>query len=912
MQASTIKFWFLSGCILSYLLAPKPTTAQIVPDTTLPNNSIVNINGNTFNITGGTQAGGNLFHSFKDFSVRTDSGAFFNNAVDIQNIISRVTGGSISNIDGFIRANGSANLFLINPNGIVFGSKARLEIGGSFFASTASSLKFADGTEFRTDGTQTTPLLTISVPTGLQFGANPASIQNQSQFNGEVGLQVQPGKTLALVGGDVVLDGGFLTARGGRIELGSVAGNNSVSLKQIDQSWVLGYEGIQNFQDISLSNAAYVNTESDKGGDIQIQGRNVTLTGGSQVVSATKKNEAGNVKVSASEQLELAGATSLGPSGLFNRVRNGAQGGGGSLQIETKQLIVRDGAQISASTDGGQGVDLNVNASESVELTGGSAQNPAGLLARVQSGAKGKGGTLTIDTRQLIVRDGAQVSASTFGAGDAGNLIVNASELVKVEGRSSNNNPSGLFAQVQTISGQPTTGNAGNLTINTPKLEVLGGAQISTTARSQGSGGTVTINAPNSIFLSGASQQAQPTPDDRNRSGVFVLADTGSTKNAGVLNINTGVLTVENGARISAETRGFGNGGTANLDVGKLVIQNGGEVRAGSLSSGEGGNIDVKASESVQVIGTGTIGSTPVPSTLSAEATSSGKAGNLNIQTPRLDVRDGGQVTVRSQQGLGQAGSLTITANDIRLNNGKLTATTNAEVGGNIRLQNVDQLLMENNSLISAQAFNEAKGGNINIDAANGIIVGVPGQSNDIVANAVRGNGGNITITTSGIYGFRVGRSTPNTNDIDASSQFGLPGTVNINRSDVDPTQAFVELPADPVDPSTQIASSCAATNVATNGQFIISGRGGLPPNPNEPLSTDVIWSDTRIPNITAQQQPSQVTAVKPPSKQADVVKIVPATGWVFNGKGQVTLISSATTNNPHPSLQNSASCAAR
>ena len=183
---------------LCCLVSTSPARAQITSDGTL-STTVNSSNGRDFTINDGDRAGGNLFHSFGEFSVPTGGSAFFNNSATIENIISRVTGGSISSIDGLIRANGIANLFLLNPAGIIFGHNASLQIGGSFLASTADSLLFADGTEFSANPAAP-PLLTINAPIGLNFRSNqPGVIANRGNL--------AVGQDLTLSAGNLDLEG---------------------------------------------------------------------------------------------------------------------------------------------------------------------------------------------------------------------------------------------------------------------------------------------------------------------------------------------------------------------------------------------------------------------------------------------------------------------------------------------------------------------------------------------------------------------------------------------------------------------------------------------------------------------------------------------------------------------------------
>lgn len=350
-------------------------SAQITTDSTLPNNSVVTPDGSTINITGGTQAGSNLFHSFREFSVPTNGTAYFNNAADIQNIISRVTGLSASNIDGLIRANGAANLFLINPSGIIFGQNASLNVGGSFLASTASAVKFADGFEFSATAWQTTPLLTINVPIGLQYGANPGSILYQSN------LEVQPGNTLALVGGDVSFDGGIMFAPNKLVELGGLATEGTLGLSLDGNRLQLSSPNGVARSDVSLINALVY------GNDINIKAKTLLIDKDSVIWAD------GNISIQASDSVFLKDSTVRADGNLL-------------VQASDSVSITRDNYSAFRIKDNTYITKTNNITAKNVHIQARSVSLNNGSVISARIGDARERGLLTVKANQINLDQG--------------------------------------------------------------------------------------------------------------------------------------------------------------------------------------------------------------------------------------------------------------------------------------------------------------------------------------------------------------------------------------------------------------------------------------------------------------------------------------------------------------------------
>ncbi|MEH2024397.1 MAG: S-layer family protein [Nostoc sp.] len=878
---STLTIGFLSSALVlpAILLWSRCAIAQVTSDGTT--NTIVNPNGNNFTILNGIQKGNNLFHSFSNFSVPTGGSARFDliNTPNIATIFSRVTGGNVSNIDGLIQTlnnNNPVSLFLMNPAGIVFGPNASLNIGGSFVGTTANSIKFADGTEFSAVNPTEKPLLTISVPIGLQMGSNAGSIEVQGAQppNSASGLQVKTGQTLALVGGQIDMSAANLSSPDGRIELWALQ-NGEVAMNA--QPWQLtSSAATANWGTITLQQTSLIDASGINGGAINIRGSGLTLQDGSNIKSSTSARVGQSITVQTTEFVDLLGISGPGQevlSGIHTSVENvlgvgdPATGRAGNIIVETRRFQALNTGWLQSSTSGNnsQTGDITVKAVDII-LNGYSRFGIVSAITNLTLfGNNNKAGQITIDAARISLIDGGRISSDMIsGSGSTGDISIHATESFKLQGVSSQGLASAVLSSLQAGS----TGQGGQITIDAGSLVLSNGGAITTglsgpgTNRfgsfpgTSGTAGNITIRAKDV-------QVSDPVSDG------FSGANTGIT------------VSVANGAT--------GQGGNINLTADNLRVFNGGQITSSNLGQGLAGSINLQAKNiDVQGISPSRINGQLLPSAITASSDNAFAAGSVNITANLLQVRDGAQITV-SNTGSGDAGNLNVTAGNLFLDKGaSLRAEVNGGNQGNINLTTNEVLLLRHGSNITTNAQGASTGGNININAA--AIVGLANENSDIVANAILGSGGNINITTQTILGLQFRPQLTPQSDITASSQFGLSGTVEVNTIGTDLSSGLVELPANITDTSQQIASGCSANQ---GSSFVATGRGGIPQNPTQDVRSDVYdglrlrtWADIR--DISAYRKTQKVQAQIPPTPEV----LVQATFWHRNAQGKIELVA--------------------
>jgi filamentous hemagglutinin family protein len=910
-----------------------PTDAQIVPDQTLTNPSQLSNQDNRIQVDGGTETGGNLFHSFQDFSIPQDSQVHFNNPQTIQRIITRVTGVNPSRIDGELSANGNADFILLNPQGIEFGENARLSLGGGFLATTAEQIQFADGTVWGSSPSENAALLTVSAPVGVQFGETPGTIVNRSVAVDEMGTLGRLGGglggglgalRLSFLGGEVRFEGG--QARSPlSLELGSFAPG---SVAYLDGQGRLSGETLGGFGPIELTEQAELS-----GGAIRLLGDRLSMRDGAQLLSTDTPIGPGAIAIEMQDSVHLQGGAQILTQNRPN------------IEIQTGHFHLEDTSRILVNqvSDGGRGGDIRIQAREAIALSGIGFEPFNLFLAAIAAGrlqpdgdtiggifsvtTAGQSGDVTFITPGDFRADnGSIVFMPVFGTAQGGQLSFDIGGTLDVM--------ESALVNATTVESQSL---GGDITVSAESLLLANGSGLANLTLGDGPAGDITIQTrdrvevsesrpdafvPTGIFnnsLFGTGPAGDITIQTRhliNRRGGLITSNTGGTIGTelvtqggpgGNISITATdlieIIGVSSDGRLTSGpgTTTFGDfpSGNLTLNTRRLVMGDGAIVSTATVGAGDAGTLTVNANE-IEVFGRSPI--TGLPTILVSSSgredlplTARGQGGDLRISSDRLVVRDGAVLDVRSF-GQGSAGLLEITADAILLDEGgSLNAATVAGLGGNIELRS-QTLQLRNGSSISTNA-GSSDGGNIRLDTATLVAL----DNSDITANALDGRGGRVSITAEGIFGTEFRQMQTAESDITATSALGaeFSGVVEINTPDVDSAAGLVELETDTTDPSEQIVRDCAGQD----NRFSLTGRGGLPEDPHRGLRVHLGWLDDRDwrslnenPNQETPRTPREEISAS--EREAERESLVEATTWMMTANGQVSLVRS-TPNSP-------------
>jgi filamentous hemagglutinin family protein len=626
-------------------------------------------------------------------------------------------------------------------------------------------------------------------------------------------------------GGNIFLFvGSFNMGDGSLLDTRTIGRGNAGDIS-IEAQNIISLEGADTLIFTEVSDNGRIADGFWRGGDINITANSLSVMNGAQLLATTEAlGDAGNINIATKGQIIFDGVGSDGfPSGAFTSVESNAIGRGGDIQISAGTLEVSDGAQLSANTEGiGDAGNVVIQAGNAVVFDGTSAdgQLRSAAFSSVEAGATGAGGNVEIAANSLEVLNGAQLTASTSGDGDAGNVVIQARDRVVFDGTSADGQfISGAFSTVES----GAEGAGGNVRTSANNISLLNGGRLQTTTTGIGDAGNILIEAESSLnidgFIARGSRQGVPS---------VILSANGTGRDVvgtgigGNITLSAPSMTLTTGV-VDARTFNSQPGGDITVKADFLNLFQGGQIVSASNGSGSAGTITIEATEGIQISG--------------FDANFSERLGQSSTSSELINLLQAeSNVSVRSFND-GAAGNIVLSTGELTLSDrGQIIAESSTVNGGNITLILRDLLLLRNNSVISTTAGTAQEGGNGgNITITVPFIIAIPAENSDIAADAFEGTGGNVSITARGIFGIEPRSQRTPLSDITASSELGVSGVVTIDSLDTGFIENSLTSLADTIiDTATLTAGSCIARSDESLGSFAITGSGGLPQRPGD------------------------------------------------------------------------------
>ena len=585
------------------------------------------------------------------------------------------------------------------------------------------------------------------------------------------------------------------------------------------------------------------------GGTITVNAYQVNTDGATITVETTGAGQAGSIALITQPMADLtADAINLNNSLITSSTTSNANAGDvllqtGALRIENSQ-VSSDALPLEGFTGGNAGtidaqVGGNIILTNSVISTATSGDGNAGnilmagnslqaettLLSSIAAAlpglSGGDGGTIQLNIAQNAHLSNSTIDSQTVANGNAGNVFVDAASLTL--------NSSNLSTGTSPGEGF-TGGNAGDIQVTVGQLTMNDGLIVSQSLFSAGNGGMVTVTASESITTSGSGNVAFFAISTSTEGAASFCP--GTCGNGGSITLMAPTV-IFNGVGLNSTTTGQGNAGNILAKVGTLTVMNGAQISASAenpvVVTGAGGAVTIQGlaspAQSVLIDGPG--------SGIFTDTQGTGAGGNILIETSQSTTLTNGAaisaLSTGTMDNAGDAGMVTIHAgNTFFMQDSSVTTQATKSGGGQIEINAANLFWLVNSTVSSSVLNGTGGGGNIMIDP-NVVVL----QNSKILARAIQGAGGNITIFTPLFL-------ADSSSLVSASSQFGLNGTVTIQSPTSNLSGSVGTLPSNPSQAQSLLTQRCAALANGQASSFVVAGREQLPSDPGGWLTSPI------------------------------------------------------------------------